>query len=279
MSTMPSSVGHLADISQIAPALFLGNADAAADTDLLLSLDIVLVVNFADDLAAAGCTGASIASLEEYETGSMPSSPTRIVSCIRENKCIRVSFPLPDNPGEAFELLDFFASSALIEGLKQCYRGWARQQVLVDIEDGSRIRTGGILLHCVSGRNRSATVAAALLMSLHNCTARAALSWLQRVRPIVHPCSEYQLALLEYQAALQIALRATKGEKRKGDRESPRTPRRLVDADLCLLEDIVVSTRSVSGTKTLKHVALPPKAAAGEELLRRRRGAKRCAIM
>ena len=53
-----------------------------------------------------------------------------------------------------------------------------------------------ILVHCVSGRNRSATVVCAILMWTCRISASAALKWLQRVRPIVHPCNGYQRGLL-----------------------------------------------------------------------------------
>ena len=40
-------------------------------------------------------------------------------------------------------------------------------------------------------------------MTMHHCSVKAALEWLQRVRPVVHPCTHYQFALLQLQACAQ----------------------------------------------------------------------------
>ena len=57
----------------------------------------------------------------------------------------------------------------------------------------------GVLVHCVSGRNRSATVLAACLMERCRCSADAALAWLRHCRPIVQPCPHYICELERWQ--------------------------------------------------------------------------------
>jgi hypothetical protein len=64
-------------------------------------------------------------------------------------------------------------------------------------------RAGGtVLIHCVSGMNRSATLALALLMRVHHCAYSPALRWLTQQRSLVHPCSHYQLQLLKWEDIL-----------------------------------------------------------------------------
>ena len=152
MTAGPASVGALGDCSEVAPRLYLGNAAAARDVALLRRLNVAIVVNVADDLAKAG-----FKPLEQaYAAAPAASGPQRR------------SEPLPDTPTEDFDLLQHLDASSLIGDL-------ARVLQTEEI----------VLVHCVSGRNRSATVACAVLMTLHRSTARATLSWLQRVRPIV----------------------------------------------------------------------------------------------
>ena len=77
----PASVGVLGDCSQVAPHLFVGNAAAAADAELLRALEVTLVANVADDLERAGF--ARLAAL--YAGGAPADASPR-----------RCSMPLPD---------------------------------------------------------------------------------------------------------------------------------------------------------------------------------------
>jgi protein-tyrosine phosphatase len=223
-------VGHMGDVSKVAPRLYLGNATAASDVPLLLSLGITLVVNLADDLAAAGF--AALAESRYKQSGAMNTAHAEDAN----GAFCRRSHPMPDNPSADFDLLDFLKFSCLIDDLSSIILGGEE---------------GAVLVHCVSGRNRSATIACALLMSMHRCTARAALSWLQRVRPIVQPCSGYQRGLLRLQD------RRKSEQQQQQQQQQPAPP--LSDAELELLDAIEVSIPggSASSTPKVKEAPLP----------------------
>ena len=227
---MAARVGHMGDVSKVGPHLYLGNATAASDVPLLLSLGITLVLNVADDLAAAGF--AALAESRYKLSGAMNTTHAEDAN----GAFGRRSHPMPDNPSAEFDLLDFLKYSCLIDNLSS---------IILGGEEG-----GAVLVHCVSGRNRSATIVCALLMSMHRCTARAALSWLQRVRPIVQPCSGYQRGLLRLQDRL-------KSEQQQQQQQQPAPP--LSDAELELLDAIEVSIPggSASSTPKVKEAPLP----------------------
>ena len=178
-----SRVGPLADCSLVAPRVYLGNGNAARDLLLLNQLGITLVVNLADDLALAG--HAELAS--RYHKGSTTAGIT--TERTQSGNFTRRSLPLPDNPGRQFDVLSVLSRDKLLEDLVRELQS-----------DGKH----SVLLHCVAGSNRSATVACALLMSMHGCTAADGLSWLQRLRPIVKPAPLYQKSLLLLEQRLKV---------------------------------------------------------------------------
>ena len=193
----PASVGVIGDCSQVAPQLFLGNAAAATDTALLEKLGVTFVLNVADDLALVDTGLAAL-----YE------------DCKLDGSIERQSNALLDAPPDAAYLTERL--DVILERLK----GAAERDA----------DAGNVLVHCVSGRNRSATIVCALLMAQHRCTLRAALAWLQRARKVVHPCTAYQLGLLVHEDRLKAA--------------TPDAP--LVDA-LTLLERVQASIGPRSG--------------------------------
>ena len=119
-----TKLGRVGDLSQLAPGLFLSNAEASANEALLGRAKITVAINCADDLKAAG--HANLLALYEAE----PSADLSDVS--------RLSWPLPDDPAEDFDLLSIARPLAA--------------KVLDLRRSGERV-----LLHCVSGRNRSAS--------------------------------------------------------------------------------------------------------------------------
>ena len=168
---------------------------------------MTVAVNLADNLAQAGFE--RLARL--YANDAAPSGVRRI------------SRELPDAPSDDFDVLVVARPLA--------------EELLPLVGDG-----GGVLLHCVSGVNRSATLLLCLLMLRHHCTLRAAMAWAARCRPIVHPCSVYQRQLLK----LEDELRASRTEP-------------LFDGDLALLDSVHVGTATA-----LRSGPLPKNASQGQ---------------
>jgi len=75
-------------------------------------------------------------------------------------------------------------------------------ELCADVKEARR-SGGSVLVHCVSGMNRSATVAIALIMQVQRCAFGLALDRLTKHRSLVHPCSHYQLQLLKWEDALK----------------------------------------------------------------------------
>ena len=198
----PASLGPMGDLSQVSDRFFLGNAQAAYDAKLLTQLEIELVINVADDLTAVNARLAA-----KYDGTTPAASAAQAIA--RKNsglaessqdaeKFARRSFPLPDNP----------AADALPSMTPEVFEAHllARvNDVLAELRPLLDATPGRVLVHCVSGRNRSATILAALLMREHKITLGGALGWLTRCRPIVHPCTEYQRALSRLQDELEPA--------------------------------------------------------------------------
>ena len=164
----PASIGVIGDCSQVAPRLYLGNAAAAADTALLEKLGVTFVLNVADDLALLDPALAAL-----YEDGQKDVPIERQQSTLLD---------APPSAAYLTERLD-----TILETLT------------------SAAEAGSVLVHCVSGRNRSSTIVCALLMAQHRCTMGAALAWLQRARNVVHPCTAYQSGLLAHEDRLKVA--------------------------------------------------------------------------
>ena len=179
-------VGRMMDMSQIGPGCFLGNAAAAIDQDLLTKAGIGVVINVAGDLAAAGH-----AELEALYSTASAWDGARSAGA----SAARLSLALPDDPSADYDLLAVLLPK-LPQLLELLAEGAKRSR-----EEG-RAPAGGVLVHCVSGRNRSATVLAACVMAQAHCTARAAVRWLQFCRPIVKPCDQYQRALQTFEQQL-----------------------------------------------------------------------------
>jgi len=192
----------MGDLSQVSEKFFLGNAQAAYDAKLLTQLEIELVINVADDLTAVnprlaakydGTTPVANAAqaIARNNSGLAESSQDA-------EKFARRSFPLPDNP--AADALPSMTPAVFEANLL------ARvNDVLAELRPLLDATPGRVFVHCVSGRNRSATILAALLMREHKITLGGALGWLARCRPIVHPCTEYQRALSQFQDELKPA--------------------------------------------------------------------------
>jgi len=145
-----------------------------------------LVVNVADNLASVDPALSVLYSMD--------SQPIPDGSDTWQQRQRR-SIPLPDKPPRSFDVLQALDASWIVEELANHL---ARTQYEVD--------QGAVLVHCVAGMNRSATVVCMVLMRLHSCTARASLLWLQRARPIVHPYPVYQRGLLALQKRLTLQL-------------------------------------------------------------------------
>ena len=193
--SMPAVVGPAGNCSQVASRLFVGDATSATDLSLLWKLGVTLVVNCADDLAQTGY--AQLA--QDYdaegwrEMGQLldnewwrhlwrrPGNATRLR---------RLAYPLPDSPTRC-------EVCTLVHGGL-----WVLDEIIRALQ--SERTEGSVLVHCVSGRNRSTTLVCAVLMRLHRCTFSAALAWVQRVRPIAQPCEEYEQALIELQRAIEM---------------------------------------------------------------------------
>ena len=198
----PASLGPMGDLSQVSEKFFLGNAQAAYDAKLLTQLEIELVINVADDLSAVNARLAA-----KYDGTAPPKNSAQAIA--RKNsglaessqdaeKFARRSFPLPDNP--AADALPSMTPAVFEANLLG-----RLNDVLAELRPLLNATPGRVLVHCVSGRNRSATILAAVLMREHKITLGGALGWLARCRPIVHPCTEYQRVLLRLQDELKPA--------------------------------------------------------------------------
>ena len=196
----PASLGPMGDLSQVSEKFFLGNAQAAYNAKLLTQLEIELVINVADDLSAVNARLAA-----KYDGSEPPKNSAQAIarnnSGLAESsqdaeKFARRSFPLPDNPAAD-------ALPSMTPAVFEAHLLARVNDVLAELRPLLDATPGRVLVHCVSGRNRSATILAALLMHEHKVTRGAALGWLTRCRPIVHPCTEYQRALLRLQDDLQ----------------------------------------------------------------------------
>ena len=201
-SMAPASLGPMGDLSQVSEKFFLGNAQAAYDTKLLTQLEIALVINVADDLTAVNARLAA-----KYDgTAPTENAAQRIArrnselaeSSQEAENFTRRSFPLPDNP--AADALPSMTPAVFEANLLG-----RLHDVLAELRPLLDATPGRVLVHCVSGRNRSATILAALLMREHKLTLGASLGWLARCRPIVHPCTEYQRALSQLEDELRPA--------------------------------------------------------------------------
>jgi Dual specificity phosphatase, catalytic domain len=180
------------EISQLSPSLFLGSARGVGNDDALLQLGISHAVNFADNLSDEH---AHVATLYADQPTGIESVESESVPSVR-----RLSFPLPDEPPD-----DYHGEDQFITFL---------DTVLPQLQ---KLDGGGTVLHCVSGVNRSAAVAVALVMATERCSFRASLKWVSTQRPKAHPCTQFQLQLLRFEDKLQ-------------------RQQSLSDADICLLE-------------------------------------------
>ena len=90
---------------------------------------------------------------------------------------------LPDRPDE-----DFDAEAYLKVTLPEVSRAVDKA-----VGEGKRV-----VVNCVSGVNRSATLVIGLLMLRKGMGLGNAMAEVARVRPVIHPCTRYQLALLRY---------------------------------------------------------------------------------
>ena len=186
-----------ADCSQLAPRLFCGSAVSAADPALLRHLGVTLVVNVADDLAHSGHKALAQTYDDEWwrEFGALIGNEwwRRMWRGTHKGGVRRLSYPLKDSPSSS-------EGEALGSELAR-REMWMLEEVVRAMQDGSG---GAVLVHCVAGINRSATISCAALMLCYRCTYLAAITWVQQARPICKPCPEYVSALL----ALDTALRA-----------------------------------------------------------------------
>lgn len=74
--------------------------------------------------------------------------------------------------------------------------------------DAALASGGAVLVHCVMGRSRSATIVAAYLMRTERLPMLAALARIRAVRPIVSPNPSFALQLLRLERALGIGVAA-----------------------------------------------------------------------
>eukprot|EP00897_Mesotaenium_endlicherianum_P006525 jgi/Mesen1/5900/ME000003S06924 len=81
-----------------------------------------------------------------------------------------------------------------------------------EVIDAGR-EAGGVLVHCMAGVSRSATVVVAYLMRTHGWPLQKALEHVKRCRPVVHPnegflrqLREFEKKLAEGQAPLAVKL-------------------------------------------------------------------------
>ena len=100
-------------------------------------------------------------------------------------KFVRRSFPLPDNPAAA-------ALPSMTPAVFDAHLLARVNDVLAELRPLLDATPGRVLVHCVSGRNRSATIS-----PRSSCASKTTLGGdrlFARCRPIVHPCTEYQRA-------------------------------------------------------------------------------------
>jgi protein-tyrosine phosphatase len=64
------------------------------------------------------------------------------------------------------------------------------------------VSDNGVLVHCMQGASRSATIVAAYLMKYHNMLAKEAISFMQNKRSCVNPNDGYVKQLIEYEDEL-----------------------------------------------------------------------------
>ena len=170
---------------------------SAADPALLRHLGVTLVVNVADDLAHSGHKALAQTYDDEWwrEFGALIGNEwwRRMWRGTHKGGVRRLSYPLKDSPSSS-------EGEALGSELAR-REMWTLEEVVRAMQDGSG---GAVLVHCVAGINRSATISCAALMLCYRCTYLAAITWVQQARPICKPCPEYVSALL----ALDTALRA-----------------------------------------------------------------------
>ena len=157
----PASLGPMGDLSQVSEKFFLGNAQAAYNAKLLTQLEIELVINVADDLSAVNARLAA-----KYDGSEPPKNSAQAIarnnSGLAESsqdaeKFARRSFPLPDNPAAD-------ALPSMTPAVFEAHLLARVNDVLAELRPLLDATPGRVLVHCVSGRNRSATSLAALLM-------------------------------------------------------------------------------------------------------------------
>jgi len=61
----------------------------------------------------------------------------------------------------------------------------------------------GVLVHCMQGASRSATIVAAYLISYHNMSASEALSFMKKKRSCVNPNEGYRNQLVQYEERIR----------------------------------------------------------------------------
>jgi atypical dual specificity phosphatase len=75
--------------------------------------------------------------------------------------------------------------------------------LIADLIDSVRSRNEKILIHCVAGVSRSATLCLAYLMKYEGKSLREAYDFLASVRPMVRPNLGFWKALIDYEKALR----------------------------------------------------------------------------
>lgn len=73
------------------------------------------------------------------------------------------------------------------------------------VEEG--VKQGGVLVHCMAGMSRSATIVIAYLMKTKGWDLKKALTHVRRCRPIVQPNIGFMRQLQEYEATLKHGAR------------------------------------------------------------------------
>ncbi|CAM8932902.1 unnamed protein product [Rhodiola kirilowii] len=75
----------------------------------------------------------------------------------------------------------------------------------IDFIDEAKRQGGGVLVHCIMGKSRSATIVAAYLMKKHKMSSADALQYVKNKRPLIKPNRGFvsQLQILELSLELQ----------------------------------------------------------------------------
>eukprot|EP00307_Rebecca_sp_RCC1486_P007455 CAMPEP_0119413792 /NCGR_PEP_ID=MMETSP1335-20130426/5969_1 /TAXON_ID=259385 /ORGANISM="Chrysoculter rhomboideus, Strain RCC1486" /LENGTH=211 /DNA_ID=CAMNT_0007438619 /DNA_START=18 /DNA_END=653 /DNA_ORIENTATION=+ len=169
---------------EVRPRLFLGSIAAALDPSEVHEQELTHVVN---------CLHAANARFAEALPPPDQLKRARCPQYTPPSRLEYLSLDLADQPAE--QIIDQLPAAV----------GFIRHA----LENNERSR---VLVHCMAGVSRSATVVAAYIMATERITAARALMEVQLVRCCANPNSGFRSQLLQFEARLEEELAAPRAQ-------------------------------------------------------------------